>query len=480
MKLEISKNANPNYLAKVIKVSNIRKHSNADRLQIITIDGNNVIVDLNMKIGDVVVYFPVESCIESWFLRKYNQYRDKTLNADVNSACGFFDENGRVKALRLRDEPSCGIVFPIDKFTTDKDVEKYINKEFDTIDGNLICKKYIPAYIKTEGQGNKIHKKGLRNIKRLSKVIEEQFHFHIDTVHFGKNIHKFKSDDIIQLTAKLHGSSGILSRVLCKKNLTWYQKLFNKFGANIPDIDYDYLYSSRSVIKNANMNPDVKEGFYSKDIWKVQFDKYKDFLDKGMTIYGEIVGYVELTNKGIQSMNGKVYDYGCPEGTSEFYVYRITYTNPDGKVYEFSAKQVQDWCDEHGMKVVPEIFYGKFKEILSPELANMLFELENSIESSLEIKTDENGNKYSEPNESYRTKKSKYEEKVLEYLRNKYLEGDDPMCNNVLPFEGVVFRREKNQIDSYKFKSFRFLKGETDELDKGNVDMETQESVVEE
>ena len=51
MKLEISKNANPNYLAKVIKVSNIRKHHNADRLQIITIDGNNVIVDLNMKLG---------------------------------------------------------------------------------------------------------------------------------------------------------------------------------------------------------------------------------------------------------------------------------------------------------------------------------------------------------------------------------------------------------------------------------------------
>ena len=204
MKLEISKNANPNYLAKVIKVSNIRKHHNADRLQIITIDGNNVIVDLNMKLGDVVVYFPAESCIADWFLKKYNQYRDKTMNENSNES-GFFEANRRVKALMLREERSCGIVFPINKFTSETNVEKYVDVEFDTIDGQLICEKYVPKYIKTQSLGNKVGKNRNKSIKKLSKVIEDQFRFHIDTVHFGKNIHKFMLDDVISITLKMDG-----------------------------------------------------------------------------------------------------------------------------------------------------------------------------------------------------------------------------------------------------------------------------------
>ena len=48
MKIEIGKNSNPNYLAKVVKIDNIRKHDNADRLQITTIDFQNVILDLSL------------------------------------------------------------------------------------------------------------------------------------------------------------------------------------------------------------------------------------------------------------------------------------------------------------------------------------------------------------------------------------------------------------------------------------------------
>lgn len=480
MKLEISKNANPNYLAKVIKVSNIRKHHNADRLQIITIDGNNVIVDLNMKLGDVVVYFPAESCIADWFLKKYNQYRDKTMNENPNET-GFFEANRRVKALMLREEKSCGIVFPINKFTSETNVEKYLDVEFDTIDGQLICEKYVPKYLKTPSTGNKVGKNRNKSIKKLSKVLEDQFRFHIDTVHFGKNIHKFMLDDIISITLKMDGTSAIYSRVLCKKALNWYQKFLKLCGANIPEIDYDYLYASRSVIKNKDMNPDVTPGFYNADVWKTHFNKIKEFLDKGMTYYGEIVGYVDGTSKAIQCRAGIPFDYGCAEGTSEFYIYRITYTNPDGKVYEFSARQVQEYCAAMGLKVVPEIFYGKFRDILTDELIKEKEALENPDNSDYVNITDENGNSkgigYSE---SYKERKTAWEAKVLDYLRDKYLEGIDPLCKSNAPMEGVVFRREKNYIDSYKFKSFRFLQLESKSNDKGEIDIETQESVSEE
>lgn len=134
-----------------------------------------------------------------------------------------------------------------------------------------------------------------------------------------------------------------------------------------------------------------------------------------------------------------------------------------------------------GLKVVPEIFYGRFRDILTDELINEKEALENPNNSDYVNITDENGNfagmGYSE---SYKERKSAWEAKVLDYLRDKYLEGIDPLCKSDAPMEGVVFRREKNYIDSYKFKSFRFLQLESKSNDKGEVDIETQESVSEE
>ena len=74
MSLKISEKANPNYLAKVVKLNNIRKHENADRLQCVAIDGNNVITGLDAKDGALYVYFPLESAINKEFLSWGNSF----------------------------------------------------------------------------------------------------------------------------------------------------------------------------------------------------------------------------------------------------------------------------------------------------------------------------------------------------------------------------------------------------------------------
>lgn len=48
------------YKGYVVKVQNLRKHENADRLQIATFFGNDVIVGLNTKVEDIGVYFPCD------------------------------------------------------------------------------------------------------------------------------------------------------------------------------------------------------------------------------------------------------------------------------------------------------------------------------------------------------------------------------------------------------------------------------------
>ena len=82
------------------------------------------------------------------------------------------------------------------------------------------------------------------------------------------------------------------------------KKVLKKVGINIVDFYYDYLYASRTFIKNDLLNG---TGFYSVNVW--QHAGEKNFLGKlhnGETVYFEIVGYLPDTQTFIQ----KPFDYG--------------------------------------------------------------------------------------------------------------------------------------------------------------------------
>lgn len=60
-------------------------------------------------------------------------------------------------------------------------------------------------------------------------------------------------------------------------------------------------------------------------------------------------------------------------------------------------------------------------------------------------------------------------------LEETYNEKDCFLCVNRVPEEGIVVRKESlNSCDSYKLKSFRFLEKESKELDKGVIDIESE------
>src|SRR5690606_16693061 len=132
----ISKEANPNYLAKIVRLKGLKKHPNADRLQVASIDFQNVITGLEAKDGDIYIFFPLECKINKDFLSFTNSFRDKTLNQDKEKA-GFFEENGRVRATKLRGEKSMGYLVPIEQMefflgynVYKLTIEDYIGKKF--------------------------------------------------------------------------------------------------------------------------------------------------------------------------------------------------------------------------------------------------------------------------------------------------------------------------------------------------------------
>ena len=235
---------------------------------------------------------------------------------------------------------------------------------------------------------------------------------------------------------------------MCKRPKTWYEKVYEFLTRKkIDDTQYDYLYSSRTVIKNQYYNHNVTPGFYGCDVWAEADKIIRPCLQKGMTMYYEIIGF--LPNGGYIQKN---YDYGCvPPKEGEPYtigknfkiqVYRITLTNVDGVVHEFSAREVQQYCEFVGLHPVEEYYYGFAKE-LYPELnldqhwsENFLTRLANDSIFNMECMS--------------------------------------PTCSNKVPHEGLVIKVENMKSEAFKLKCFKFLDKEGKELDKGLTNIEDE------
>ena len=456
MKLIQSKNANVNYLAKIVKIDNFHKHSDPEvtKLKCCCIDGFNIITGIDSEPG-LYVYFPTACCINPKFLSYANLYRHGELNVDQTKT-GMFDDNGRVKAIRLRGELSEGFIIPIVVLenwvmsTVNVELKVEEGTEFDSIehDGKTfwVNKKYIPKNTRTSGAPGSGNSGKGKQPKGLDKIIENQFRFHYDTVLIKKCPHVLHPSDLISITSKVHGTSGISAYVLCKQELNWKQKIARWLTGEEFD-KYDYLYSSRSVIKNQYYNKSVQGGFYGVDVWKYADDIARPCLSKGMTAYYEIIGF--LPNGGYIQKN---YDYGClPPVGDEAYtygkhfkvqIYRVTITDVSGKVHEFSAREVQLWAQMVGLVPVEQYYYGYAKD-LYPDL---------------------------DPSEHWN-------ENFLSKLandKNFYMECNSPTCDNKVPHEGIVIKIENMKSEAFKLKCFKFLDGEGKALDKGEVDIESE------
>mgnify|MGYP006935485271 CR=1 FL=1 len=441
--LETSKGANPNYLAKVVVLKNLRQHPNANRLQLATVDGYTIITGLNAKEGDLQVFFPIECVINHRYLSYSNSFDTPELNADKTTK-SFFGSKGRVRAIRLRTVMSEGYIVPIDNIIAfAKDVLKVKLKvedlkegvEFDTIGGEKFVWKYeVPIKLSGGIPGNK-QQKLLR--KYESKLVERQFSFHDDTRHLKREMYKVTPDSLISISNKIHGANFCVSNVLVKRKLSIVEKVAKFLGAKVQETEYGLIYASRKAVKNGNLNESPNAGYYGVDLWKIVADQVYPFLKRGITAYGEVYGYTP-TGGMIQ----KNYDYGCKEGQLDFVVFRLTYTNICGDVFEFTWPQVLAYCKVNGLKTPETYYYGKARDLFP----------------NLDI------------NEHWK-------EEFISKMCETYLEKDCHLCkSSVVPAEGVILVLEDTlQRNAFKLKSNRFIERETKMLDKGEVGVEDQD-----
>ena len=248
--MKIGKIKNENYVATVVKITTLLPLEGCDFVQAAIIMGNQVIVSKDAEVDTIGLYFPVEAQLSKEYLSNNNLYRKAELNVDPEKK-GYFEENGRIRCVKFRGHKSEGLFMPLnslDFIFSYSNGDLNLNDCFDELYGIPICSKYIVKQNRTPGQPGSKSSKSIK--KYESKLVENQFRFHQDTSMLYRNLHRIEPNSLISITYKLHGTSGISSYVLCKRKLNWVEKLLHKFKVNIKTEEYDYLYSSRKVIKN--------------------------------------------------------------------------------------------------------------------------------------------------------------------------------------------------------------------------------------
>ena len=446
------------YNAYVTKIKNLRKHTNADRLQCGECFGNTVVVSLDYVDNQLGVYFPTDGQLSVEFAEKNNLLRKKDENG--NNIGGYMDpEKRNVTAVKLRGEKSDGLFLPLTSLSSFGDISTLNEGDIiNNFNGHLICEKYIP---KTT---NKVGKPTDGNRTRKKKVpIAPLFAEHADTEQLAYNLGAFKPGDEIEITLKMHGTSqrtGYLPTLKGYKRTLW-DKIFRRPGK--PIYEWGYVSGTRRVVLD-----DFDGGYYGSNEFRESHSKaFEGKLMKGETVYYEVVGFTHsgapiMGNGDNKKLNDKefvkqygattVFSYGCePTGKkrmygtddrgdfaidfdvpqSDCYVYRMTMTNEDGFVVEYTPDFMRYRCEQMGVKTVPVFYRG----ILPTEdWVDVLIDETEKVINYEQASTSD----------------------IVTMLAEQFYDGPDPIGKNHIR-EGVVVRIiNRPKFCAYKHKNFAF------------------------
>lgn len=425
------------YQAFVCRLQNVRAHSNADRIKLATVYGNQIVVGLDNVDGDLGVYFPTDGQLTEVFCSENNLFRHSHLNKDKKKS-GYFEDNRRIRAQKFRGEESDGFWMPISCLDFLGNHKLKEGDDFDTVAGTKICQKYI----------TKKTAKGFKGKNKMARKKDEFPHFkeHVETKQLAYFTKEIPSGGYCILTEKVHGTSGRTSNTRVDKK-PWL------FGLIKRPANYKYVTGSRRVVMNFKKN--TQADYYGTNKFRKEIhDRLRGLLHKGETIFYEIVGWVDKDKPIMSPANNQklkdkkftkrygdqtIFNYGCKPGEYEIYVYRMNMTNPEGFIVEYSWEQICHRCSVMGLKTVPLLHSFMFYKMHQDDRDNTK-ELMDKI--------------------------------------NSYISGADQLpapsyLDDSHIMEGVVLRIEnKNSFTAYKHKSFHFKVLEGIIKDAGVEDIE--------
>lgn len=369
------------YKAYITTIKNLRKHPNADRLQLGECFGNTICVDLTYQPEQVGIYFPTDGQLSVEFAEANNLLRKKDENG--NPCGGYMDpEKRNVKTIKLRGEKSDGLFLPLTSLASFGDISTLaVGDTIDVFNGHEICRKYIPKRNQRPTAENRAKRKA-------KHTIAPTFYEHADTEQLAYNLDAFKACDEVEITLKMHGTSQRTGyhKVFKGMKRTLLDRILSREGT--PIYDWGYVSGTRRTVLES-----YEGGFYGDNHFREQHANFfEGKLWKGETVYYEVVGFTDtgapimaecankkLNDKEFVKQYGETttFSYGCaptsnikvyesePYETlpqSDIYVYRMTMTNEDGDTVEYTPDFMRYRCEQMGAKTVPVFWKGDIPE----------------------------------------------------------------------------------------------------------------------
>ncbi len=320
------------------RILEVKSHPNADRLELATIYGYQVVIPKGVyKANDPVIYIPIDSILPAYL---------EALLFPSDSKIRL--HHHRVRQIRIRGVASQGMIIgpehlKLDMGTLELDYSSYFE-----------ITKYTPPEVPTSTR------LGQKPNKRVTNPLFSKY-TDIENIKWYPGI--FKDTDYVIVTEKLHGTNARIGIVPTLAD-TWYKKLLRLLHI-LPE--YEYVYGSHNVELYRSFKPGYKDDLYGRafkrdDLWAK--------IDKGDILYGEIVGY------GIQ----KGYSYGH---------------NPIPKFYLFDIKFEGEYLcpvpNVAGVASVPQIYSGLYNSsLLDYRKGPSLLDSDTPIREGIVIRLDDN------------------------------------------------------------------------------------------
>lgn len=353
------------YNAFVTRITNVRKHSNADKLLLGDCFGLTVVVGLDTKEGELGIYFPTDGKLSIEFMEANNLVGKKDPVTGERSG-GYFDERGKVRTQKFRGEPSDGYFCALSylNYTGIDTSSLQEGTPITKINDHDICEKYVTQQTRDARVGTK--KK--RNVEKSKFPC---FHEHIDTEQLAYNIGIIKPGSVLVITEKVHGTSQRTGNTIELKQSKFGHFINGIFKKEIihPVRDYNYACGTRRVLLRDLDHP---SGFYGENeiFRKKAHEMFAGKLHKGETVYYEVVGWAnkdslimphgenkKLKDKEFVKKYGEktIFHYGCPKDTFNVVAYRMSMTNEDGHEVDYDWETIKRRCAEMSITVVPEM-----------------------------------------------------------------------------------------------------------------------------
>jgi RNA ligase (TIGR02306 family) len=298
-------------MVQATEISNVRPHPNADRLDVAEVLGWQVVVQKgSYKGGEDVIYFPPDTVLPMQFCEEHGiaPYVQSVKN-ETGQVYG-----GRLRAAKLRGEPSYGFVLPY------PDLHETESEDRDTVEcegGNYWAErygatKYVPPMRPNSGDAERDHPAfprytEIENLRNLPDVLQE-------------------GEEVV-VTEKIHGTN-------CRVGL----------------VEGELMCGSHSLRRKL---PRLEDGALDEEAARTHLYAYpltlpqvRSFLSasnaRSVVLYGEVYGRV-------QSLK-----YGLPNGLG----FRAFDLMLDGRYVD--KEQFLRLMGTHGIEVAPVLYRGPY------------------------------------------------------------------------------------------------------------------------